>query len=103
MSLFRFRNMTIAPLSTASTVIADINKHAREIAQPYLTFFARDYEMVQIKVTFADFDVLCGDIVSLTDTRIPNTLGRTGVPSMRPPAAQSRWAPRLSPRPGAGK
>jgi hypothetical protein len=84
--------MTIAPFSAPN---ASVRGSARDIfetiASQYLNFFARDYAIVTLRVPFKHYDVLCGDVCTLTHRLIPAGDGTRGVVSRKAVCVERRW------------
>ena len=62
-----------------------------EVARPRLAFFSRQYPVVEFEVPFTKFDVLCGDVVSVTHPDIPDAEGARGVTGRRGVVIERRW------------
>lgn len=83
---------TIAPYSHAVVEpTIGVNSAFEQIAQNFLNVFARDYGVVRVAVTWRNFFVQCGDVVSLTHRLIPAGDGTRGVVNRRGVCIERRW------------
>ncbi len=63
----------------------------QQMALRYLALFARDYQYVTVCVPFTKFDILCGDIVSLTSQHVPDGAGKRGISGVRGVVVERKW------------
>ncbi len=90
---------SIKPYSRPSTHVAQIFAalggssvpDVGDVAKRYLALFARDYDVVEVCVPFTKFDILCGDIVSLTHGHIPDGTGKRGLVGRRGVVIERYW------------
>jgi hypothetical protein len=71
-------------------------KALEKIATEYLNLFAINYAVITIAVPYTKFDVMCGDVVSLTHPLILSGDGYKGVTGRRGIVIERRW--NLDPR-----
>jgi hypothetical protein len=84
--------MSIAPFSAPSQNVHGSSRAVFEqIAAQYLDVFSRDYAIVTLRVPFKHFDVLCGDVCTLTHRKIPAGDGTLGVVSRKALCIERRW------------
>jgi hypothetical protein len=76
-------------VSLASSPSSDTS--IKEMALRYLALFARDYNVVTLCVPFTKFDILCGDIVSVTSSHVPDGTGKRGITNVRGVVIERRW------------
>lgn len=69
----------------------ELEELEKQVARPRLAFFSRTYGVVKVEVPFTKFDVLCGDIVSLTHEDIPDGEGARGVDGRRGVVIERAW------------
>ncbi len=75
--------MEIKPKSWPLFPGVAVNAILTDIAREYLAFAATDYDVVTLPVTYEKWDILCGDIVSLTHDLILSGDGYYGVAGRR--------------------
>jgi hypothetical protein len=61
------------------------------IAERYLTVFSRDYIAVTIEVSWKHFEVLVGDVCSLTIANVPDGTGNRGMTARRGVCVERMW------------
>ena len=62
-----------------------------DMVLPYLQTLSKDYATVTISVPFTKFGVLCGDIVSITSSQIPDGTGGRGVSGKKAICVGREW------------
>ncbi len=81
--------MAITPYSRLSGVVD--RSYGKLLSSRILGFFARDYQVITIKVPWTKWAVLCGDAVSLTNRLVPDGLGSRGIVGRRGVVVERRW------------
>jgi hypothetical protein len=74
--------------------VLNLAPSAEEIAEmvsPYLQTLSQDYATVTLAVPFTKFDILCGDIVSITSAFIPDGTGARGVSGKKAICVGREW------------
>lgn len=83
---------TIAPYSDATYSVGyNVQETYARVALSFLAAFAREYSVITLKVPFKHFDILCGDIVSITHRLIPDGSGGRGMVARRGICIERRW------------
>ncbi len=76
---------------TNSQVSMSLADERETLGRRYLAMFAKDYDVVRLAVPFTKFDVLCGDIVSVTHRHIPDGEGQRGLTGRRGIVIERSW------------
>ncbi len=61
------------------------------LGRRYLEMFAKDYDVVRLAVPFTKFDILCGEIVSVTHRNLPDGEGQRGLTGRRGIVIERSW------------